>query len=216
MRAVTFLVRPPRSHPAYRLFDETSPLRREHIYNLNLLEDGTIVLLGRVSGDLDRARRFVEAEPHLLGFSISGEDDEGAMVFVHARPPPAVTRFLELRREHEVFFEFPIEGTRDGKLRVVMIGETNEMLQSALADVPAELDATVERIRPYPEHPDDFRGVLTDRQREVLDAALDLGYYEVPRRATHEDIADEMGLTTPTVTEHLQKVEARVFAALFE
>jgi predicted DNA binding protein len=48
----------------------------------------------------------------------------------------------------------------------------------------------------------------------VLDVALDLGYYEVPRRATHRDVAEQMDLSVGTVTEHLQKVEARVFGTL--
>jgi hypothetical protein len=216
MRELRLLVTPPTSHPSYQLFDEASPIRRERIYNLNLLEDGTMVLLGRIRGDIDRARSLTEAAVDVLGFSITDEDDEGAVVFVHARPPPPVTRFLELPREHEVFFDFPIEGIHDGRLRVQIIGETNEVLQSALADVPSELDVIIERIGPHPKRSGAIAAALTDRQREVLDAALDLGYYEMPRQATHDDIAEEMGLTTPTVTEHLQKVEARVFGSLFE
>ncbi|MFB9806579.1 helix-turn-helix domain-containing protein [Haladaptatus pallidirubidus] len=56
--------------------------------------------------------------------------------------------------------------------------------------------------------------LLTDRQREVMDVALDLGYYDVPRQATHRDIADRMGLSVGTVGEHLQKIESRVFKGI--
>nr|WP_244531525.1 helix-turn-helix domain-containing protein [Halogranum amylolyticum] len=95
-----------------------------------------------------------------------------------------------------------------------MIGETNGALQKALADVPAELDVTVERIGAYPEVGGNVVSLLTDRQREVLDVALDLGYYDVPRKATHRDIADQMGLSVGTVGEHLQKIEARVLKGI--
>lgn len=56
--------------------------------------------------------------------------------------------------------------------------------------------------------------LLTDRQREVRAVAEKLGYYDTPRRATHEDVADRIGLSIGTVTEHLQKIEASVFDQL--
>lgn len=213
MRAITFVVTPPKSHPAYQMFDEESPFTRERIYNLNVLEDGTMVLLGRVRGDLEQIRLVVEAQLDTLGFSISGTDGDGGLVYIHVRPPTEIKPFLELPREHEVFFEYPIEGTRDGRLRVVMIGETNEALQQALADMPETMDFTIERISAYSDESGAVLAVLTDRQREVLDVALDLKYYDVPRQATHHDIAEQLGLSVGTVTEHLQKIEARVFGA---
>lgn len=216
MRSITFVVTPPASRPPYRLFAETPGLSRERIYNINLLEDGTMVLLGRIRGNPDRARRLIEERVDVLGLSISGESDDGGLVYIHTKPPSEIKRFLEIPREHEVFFDFPVKGTGDGELRVVMIGETNEVLQEALGDVPPEIGVTIERIGPYPERAGDITAVLTDRQREVLDVALELGYYDVPRRATHGDIAAQMGITTGTVTEHLQKVESRVFDAFVD
>ena len=215
VRAVTFLVRPPEgAHPAYRMFDPGSEFVRERIYHLNVLDDGTVVLLARLSGDLDRARRLLEDRSDILGYSLSGEEVDAALVFVHARPPEALGQFIHLPRSHEVFFDYPIEGLPDGRLRVVMVGETNEVLGRALADVPDELGLQVQRIGAYPEGPAGITGVLTDRQREVLHVAHDVGYYEVPRRATHRDIADRLGLSVGTVGEHLQKIEARVLGDL--
>lgn len=48
---------------------------------------------------------------------------------------------------------------------------------------------------------------LTPRQREVVETAWELGYYEVPREATADDVAAELGLDGSTVTEHLQRAE---------
>jgi predicted DNA binding protein len=36
----------------------------------------------------------------------------------------------------------------------------------------------------------------------------------VPRRATHQDIADELDLSTTTVGEHLRKIEARMLSEI--
>ena len=51
---------------------------------------------------------------------------------------------------------------------------------------------------------------LTDRQLEVLQTAYDMGFYEVPREATIDDIADEIGLNGGTVSEHLQRAERNI------
>jgi DNA-binding CsgD family transcriptional regulator len=48
---------------------------------------------------------------------------------------------------------------------------------------------------------------LTDRQREVLETAYDMGYFEVPRGASAEAIAAELDLDASTVVEHLQRAE---------
>jgi hypothetical protein len=210
MRATTLLVdHTAGPHLQDRIF-ETPDLTRERIYHLNVLEDETMALLGRVSGDLDQLQAMLAAGEDALDYTLSrAEAADSALVFLHVRPPAAIRAFLQLTRTHEVFFDFPIEGTDDGRLRVEMIGETNAVLQDAIAAVPDGVEVTVERLGPYPS--DDVDALLTTRQREVLAVAQELGYYAAPRRATHEDIADRIGLSVGTVTEHLQKIEARVF-----
>ncbi|WP_247729837.1 helix-turn-helix domain-containing protein [Halovivax limisalsi] len=57
---------------------------------------------------------------------------------------------------------------------------------------------------------------LTDRQREVLRTAFELGYYDVPRTAATTDVAAELDLDDSTVSEHLQRAERNLLARLFE
>ncbi len=47
--------------------------------------------------------------------------------------------------------------------------------------------------------------VLTDRQLEVIQTAYNVGFYEIPREASTEDIAIELNIDTSTVAEHLQR-----------
>lgn len=51
---------------------------------------------------------------------------------------------------------------------------------------------------------------LTDRQLEVLQTAYDMGFYAVPREASIDEIAEEIGLDGGTVSEHLQRAERNV------
>ncbi len=57
---------------------------------------------------------------------------------------------------------------------------------------------------------------LTDRQREVIQTAFDMGYYEVPREVSTEQVAAELGLDSSTVSEHLQRAERNVLRRVLE
>ncbi|GAA0670824.1 bacterio-opsin activator domain-containing protein [Natronoarchaeum mannanilyticum] len=57
---------------------------------------------------------------------------------------------------------------------------------------------------------------LTDRQREVLEAAYFSGYFEWPREKTGEEIAETLGVAPPTFNQHLRAGERKLFEALFE
>lgn len=52
------------------------------------------------------------------------------------------------------------------------------------------------------------------RQREVLNVAFERGYYEIPRETTLEEVADEIGITKTTASNHLRKAERRVIGFL--
>lgn len=56
---------------------------------------------------------------------------------------------------------------------------------------------------------------LTDRQLEILRAAYDMGFYEVPREVSIEDIADEIGIESGTAAEHLQRAERNLLSQQF-
>ncbi|SFK68073.1 Predicted DNA binding protein, contains HTH domain [Halogranum rubrum] len=53
---------------------------------------------------------------------------------------------------------------------------------------------------------------LTPRQYEVLELALERGYFEWPRRLTSEELAQELDITHSTVLEHLRKAESKLLS----
>lgn len=57
---------------------------------------------------------------------------------------------------------------------------------------------------------------LTDRQLAALRRAYLGGYFEWPRPATGEELAESMGVARPTFHEHLRTAERKLCAALFE
>lgn len=57
---------------------------------------------------------------------------------------------------------------------------------------------------------------LTDRQREVLAAAHEMGYYEWPRDTAGEELAEELGISPPTLHEHLRAAEQKLIAVFLD
>jgi predicted DNA binding protein/ActR/RegA family two-component response regulator len=61
----------------------------------------------------------------------------------------------------------------------------------------------------------EFLAAMTDRQREVLHHALDVGYFERPRGISATELADHFGVTRATVSQHLRTAQRKVFSRLF-
>ena len=51
---------------------------------------------------------------------------------------------------------------------------------------------------------------LTDPQREALATAYEMGYFDVPRTATLDDVASELGISAPSLSERLRRANARL------
>jgi hypothetical protein len=55
---------------------------------------------------------------------------------------------------------------------------------------------------------------LTTKQAQAIAAALELGYYEVPKKITTEHLAQKQRVPRTTFEEHLRKAESKVLRAL--
>jgi len=73
------------------------------------------------------------------------------------------------------------------------------------ACVDGELGAEVERVyNPTRRGTGAWYG-LTPRQRRTLELAAEQGYYDIPRRCTTIELADELGISDQAVTERLRR-----------
>lgn len=63
---------------------------------------------------------------------------------------------------------------------------------------------------------DAFREELTDRQRQVIRAAVHTGYFESPRQSTATEVADALSLTQSTFSYHLRNAQQTLFEAMID
>lgn len=69
----------------------------------------------------------------------------------------------------------------------------------------------IQRI--YREGPSVEGSVLTDAQREALTVAYERGYFDSPREATLEVVADELGISRQAVADRLRRGHRRLIEA---
>ena len=61
---------------------------------------------------------------------------------------------------------------------------------------------------------DEFLGSLTKKQLSAFIAAMQMGYYGMPKRATIEEIASKQGMKRSTYEEHLRKAELKILQSV--
>lgn len=109
----------------------------------------------------------------------------------------------------------------DGDLHVTVHTDDVEQLRAFIADLPATASVSVDSLvrgREDGEEPLVLAdlGALTSRQREVLETARAMGYFDYPRTSNAGEVADELGIGTSTFTEHLNAAQSKLLAELFD
>lgn len=56
----------------------------------------------------------------------------------------------------------------------------------------------------------DILDVLTDKQREVMVAAFQNGYYDYPKRISSKQLCRKVSISKPTLLQHMRKAEGRI------
>lgn len=210
MRYLTGVLRPiEKTHPVEQALAKSSELTPVAIHQTKLLDDNTCITLLQVRGDLDRLHDILSGHPSVLEYALAGEQD--GFVYLQTEPHDLGRFLLRVQAESELIVQLPLKHTRDGGVRGTFIG-TDDAFQWAVDALPDEFDLEIKSIGDY--HPDmrQLFLTLTDRQQEILSTAIRDGYYDDPRRVTQQDIAKRVGIASGTVSQHLRRIEAKVFS----
>lgn len=201
-------------HPADRIVAEHPGLLREALMHIDALADGTGVMLYRIRGDdPEGLAEALEESEYVVDWDMLDVRDERFHLYLHVLPGDPAGTLMMLTQKFALMVDTPIEFTERGGIKTTVVG-THEMLQQAVEQLPESVQINVEQVGQYQPNRTDMLSALTDRQLEVFRTAVELGYYEIPRRATHEDIANQLECAPSTVDEHLRKAESRVLSSL--
>jgi len=203
MRRITVAVDypPERAHPIHRRIVEDAVVTR-----MELLAWGPTASVTSLVW-YDAGRAVVSAlldEVDIVESAHLVERDGGTYAFTTQDRFGLDPAVLELIGQARVAFLPPVVFEDSGVARFQAVGEQAAL--STFYDVLAgELAVEIEQVRPFEQRP--ATTGLTDRQRAALKAAVEVGYYEIPRSGSVEDVASRLDCATSTAGELLRKAE---------
>jgi predicted DNA binding protein len=133
-------------------------------------------------------------------------EDNGFYLFVREELDDESRQLIQAYTDEDVVICPPVVYDTDETMRISVVG-TKHAIQGALDRTRDVGEISVTHIRSGAVGFGFGYDGFTDRQREVVASAVDVGYYEEPREATIEDVAAELGCAMSTAAEHLRKAE---------
>lgn len=213
MRYVTVRVTPAEGeafHPIGQALADEPSITREAIHRVELLADGTGIMLGESRGDRDAYEAILAESDYVIEYAVTGAESRW-YAYLHFEPTETTRSMIEQLRQSPVMLEMPVPADEDGAM-LLTSSATARGSRTLSRRRPTSTTSRSSRPASGPRRWTTLFACLTARQQEILEAAVEHGYYENPRRATHEDVAAVVDAAPSTVGEHLRKIEQRVFS----
>lgn len=193
-------------HPLHRRVVRTEGVSRVEL--LAWAPTADVTTLSWYDADPETVRAVLAAVESLSTANLV-EGDGGTYAFARQTAYEFDDALLELVSRANVAFLPPVTFLADGDATFEAVGDAAS-LSGFHARLDELLDARIERVREFGRT--SSPATLTERQRAALEAAVAVGYYEVPRTGGVADVAAELGCAPSTAGELLRKAEAAVVA----
>ncbi|SFG14589.1 Predicted DNA binding protein, contains HTH domain [Halopelagius inordinatus] len=212
MKRIQFSVRYPDRfvHPLQRRIMEETPITRAELLMWSPTDDAATFLW--FDGDREATETVVGGIDSLLASDFV-EDDAGTYAFLRQDEYEFSAALLDTIASSGVIFLPPVVFLATGDVRFEAVGETAAL--SSFHDELSEFGSlTVERVHEFERMRSPSR--LTERQQAALEAAVEAGYYEIPREGSVADVAAVLDCSPSTAGELVRKAEAAVIGGYVE
>lgn len=110
-----------------------------------------------------------------------------------------------------------------GSVTFTFVAPDLPSLREVVLDLREQFDGVSLRRLTRSEHPDGSgdlvfldRTVLTDRQREVLETAHEMGYFDHPKRANATEVSEALDVNRSTFAEHLSAAQSKLLDVVID
>lgn len=199
-------------HPMYGLLANAAYVERAKTTHWNFSGE-EIGIMHYVEGDQDAFEADIEALSAVHDYELTPAEEGSFYAYLMCETTESARRlFATLTRGRLVAIP-PMEYAPDGTVSLSLVGSAAE-IQAAIDGVPDIVNVEITEIGGLENASESVESLLSDRQREAAVSALELGYYDIPREASHEDVAEAIGCAPSTAAEHLRKAEAKVLRSV--
>jgi predicted DNA binding protein len=163
---------------------------------------GIVTMKGH-DGILDHAIKEIRDHPSVGGVTIKNRK-VGSVSFI---VDVVKCKACEVLMKAKAFLVFPIS-IHKGWMKWLLITDDNLTVGKIVDDLEkCGCDVKLERVIPLKE-----RGILTDRQEQIIRVALASGFFEFPRKMGSVDLVRKFGISVSTLSEILRATQRRIFS----
>lgn len=195
-------------HPMYGLMADSEHVERGTALQWNYTGE-ELGILHHVEGDADGFAAAVDGVPQVVDFELIRAGEGAFYAYVSDELTPEAAGMFEVLAAGTAVVVPPVVYEPDGTVSFSAFGPAAD-IESAIEIAPDFVDVDVRRVGGMAGLPGLHETALSDRQRQAVRAGLELGYYEVPREASHEDVAAAIDCAPSTAAEHLRKAESKL------
>lgn len=216
MKHVRLTIRAPEGtvHPVFDMLTRGDHVERVRGLHWNFSGE-RLGILHYVEGEFDAYVSELEAIPSVLDYDLARVTEKCFYVYHRCIVHGGAQALFDTFTQDTLLLVPPIEFSDDGAATVSLFGDEAEV-QAAVDSIPDVIDVAVQEVSGMAATPEVATPTLTARQREAVETALSLGYYDIPRKAGNEDVAEAMDCAPSTAAEHLRKAEGKLVRSLFD
>ncbi|ELY68108.1 helix-turn-helix domain-containing protein [Natrinema versiforme] len=202
-------------HPMQRFIRDGDAVRYEELRAWNILGPVGDCEYELFYAEADREAYIdaIEAVDSVRWYDLTPIDNDSFYVYICQETREEDVRWRDSFAALDLVIVPPVIYDSEAAFYMTIVGAGDD-LRAMLAGLPDEIDVTVRAIGEYDRRHAPLTGDLTDRQLEAVEAAVAAGYYEVPREAGVEAVAERLGCASSTAATLLQKAQARVMRRL--
>ena len=201
-------------HPMYGLMSDSAHVERATALQWNYTGE-ELGILHHVEGDAEGFAAAVAEVPQVVDFELTRAGEGSFYAYLSDRLTPEAAGMFEVLAAGTAVVVPPVVFEPDGTVSFSVFGPAAD-LETALDLTPEFVEVEVRRVGGMAGLPGLHETVLSDRQRQAVRAGLELGYYGVPREASHEDVATAIDCAPSTAAEHLRKAESKLLHSVLE
>ncbi|ELY48394.1 helix-turn-helix domain-containing protein [Natronorubrum sulfidifaciens] len=196
--------------PLHEGICDSSALEREVIVGGQAV-DGVETITSFVYGDPDVYESLLDDLEAVLEYEITPSDN-GFFLYLRRALGSDGLSLLGALAQDTVVVVPPIEIRSDRTVRLTLVGHPSS-LTAVMAEIPDGLQVDVRWVS---QEITTTGTAVSDRQLTALQAAWDVGFYEVPREGGIEAVADELECAVSTASALIRRGEANAVERVLE
>lgn len=190
--------------PIHEAIRDSPDIEREVVLGGQAV-DGVETITSFVRGEPSAYESILEDIEGVREYDITPADG-GFFLYLRQDLGPEGRSLLDALARETVVVVPPIEIRSDGTIRLTVVGHPEDMT-AVLEELSDGVSADVLWVS---DSVTVTESAVSERQIEALEAAREVGFYEVPRRNGIEAVADELGCAISTASALVRRGEANV------